>query len=183
MKNKLYLALMACTCFLISCSNSNESGSDKKTQNLALVKNIRDAIDSSQWNKLDDYIAADAIDHDGDQGYIKGRDSIKMMLQMWHTMADDKVSVIRELADDDYVMTWVDSKGKYLVAGQGHKAGDTFAAEIMDITKVANGKAVEHWMMMMPADAMKMMASTTAPAVQTDKELRPDSLMKKKGMK
>jgi predicted SnoaL-like aldol condensation-catalyzing enzyme len=183
MKNSLSLVLMACISFLVSCSNKNESGSPTRTENLALVKNIREAIDSNQWNKLDQYIASDAIDHDGDQGYIRGRDSIKMMLQMWHTMADEKIRVIRELADDDYVMTWVDSKGKYLTAGQGHKPGDSFAAELMDISKIANGKVVEHWMMMTPADVMKMMASTTAPAVQTVKELRPDSLMKKKGEK
>jgi hypothetical protein len=38
-------------------------------------------------------------------------------------------------------------------------------------------------MMMPPTDVIQMMASTTATAVQTDKELRPDSLMKKKAAK
>jgi predicted SnoaL-like aldol condensation-catalyzing enzyme len=180
MKKNLSLLLIICIGFLVSCSDKNESGSATRAENLALTKNIRQAIDSAQWDKLDQYIAPDAIDHDGDQGYIKGRDSIKMMIRMWRTTADEKITVIRELTDDDYVMTWVDSKGKYLTAGQGHKAGDTFAAELMDISKISNGKVVEHWMMMTPADVMKMMASTTAPAVQTDKELRPDSLMKKK---
>src|ERR1700759_4687704 len=126
MKINLSAVILALVCFMVSCSNQNESSSPRRADNLALVKNIRDAIDSAQWNKLDDYIAPDAVDHDGDQGYIKGRDSIKMMLKDWHTMADEKTTVIRELADDDYVMTWVDSKGKYLTAGQGHKAGDTF---------------------------------------------------------
>ena len=183
MKKNLSLFLAICVGFLVSCSNKNESGSTARADNLALVKNIREAIDSAQWDKLDQYIAPDAIDHDGDQGYIKGRDSIKMMIKEWHTMADEKITIIRELADDDYVMTWVDSKGKYLTAGQGHKPGDPFAAELMDISKISNGKVVEHWMMMTPADVMKMMASTTAPAIQTDKELKPDSLMKKKDKK
>ncbi len=183
MKKNLSFLLIIYFGFLVSCSNKNENASTVRTENLALVKNIREAIDSSQWDKLDQFIAPDAIDHDGDQGYIKGRDSIKMMLKEWHTMADEKITIIRELADDDYVMTWVDSKGKYITAGQGHKPGDTFAAELMDISKISNGKVVEHWMMMTPADVMKMMASTAAPATQTVKEIPSDSLMKKKASK
>jgi hypothetical protein len=183
MNSKLSLVFAACVYFMISCSSQNESESATRLQNLELVKNIRSAIDSNQLNKLDQYIASDAIDHDGDRGYMKGLDSIKMQMQKWHSEAEEKIEVIRELADDDYVMSWIKSNGKYLTTGQGHKPGDTFTAQMVSITKVANGKAVEHWMMMPPTDVIQMMASTTAPAVQTAKELRPDSLIKKKAAK
>jgi hypothetical protein len=144
MKINLTMIFAARACLMISCSNPNANESATKMQNLELVKNIRSAIDSNQLNKLDQYIASDAIDHDGDRSYIRGLDSIKMQMQKWHSEAEEKTEVIRELANDDYVITWTNSKGKYLTTGQGHKPGDAFTAQMVDITKVVNGKAVEH---------------------------------------
>jgi SnoaL-like polyketide cyclase len=183
MRNVVAINLPVLLCFLFSCSNPNSGPSATTLKNLEVVKNIRDAISTNQLNKLNDYIAIDAIDHDGDQGYIKGLDSIKMQMREWHSGMEEKMEIIKELADDDYVMSWEHSTGKYLTTGQGHKAGDSFDMKLVGIARLKNGKVTEHWMMMPPSDVMKMMASTTAPAVQSVPEIRSDSVMIKRASK
>ncbi len=95
-------------------------------------------------------------------------------------MAEEKAEVIRELADDDYVMSWIHDKGKYKTDGEGHKAGQTFDMESVEVAKFSNGKITEHWTMMQPNDVMKMMASTTALPTTTVPTVAADTAKRKK---
>jgi ketosteroid isomerase-like protein len=124
MKKYTYLPIFTFTIFFLSCSNQQSGGPSASAQkNLDAMKGVRMAIENKDYTKLGDFITPDAVDHSGEQGDIKGLDSIKLQFQAWTAMADEKTEVIKELADDEYVMSWVRDTGKYKTDGEGHKAG------------------------------------------------------------
>jgi ketosteroid isomerase-like protein len=181
MKKYTCLLPFALTIFFLSCNNQQPSGPSAMAQkNLDAMKGVRLAIESKDYSKLSDFITPDAVDHAGDHGDIKGIDSIKLQFQAWTAMADEKTEVIRELADDEYVMSWVHDTGKYKTDGEGHKAGQTFDLQSVEVAKFSNGKVTDHWSMMQPADVMKMMASTTALPTTTVPVIPADTSKRKK---
>ena len=87
---------------LASCNNDNKSSENKNSQaerNLASFHAINKAVESGDMSKIGDYIAADGIDHAaGENGDLKGLDSIKVQLAKVHNMAKDmKSEIIRSL--------------------------------------------------------------------------------------
>jgi predicted ester cyclase len=181
MKKYACLLGFALTIFSLSCNNQKPNGHSETAQkNLDAMKGVRQAIESKDLTKLGDFISNDAVDHSGEHGEINGLDSIKMGLQAWTSMADEKAEVIKELADDEYVMSWIHYKGKYKTDGEGHKAGQTFDLESVEVAKFSDGKITEHWSMMQPADVMKMLASTTALPTTTVPMVAADTAKRKK---
>ncbi len=163
MNKNSFLTGFLCLIIFISCSAPKPEPSSIIQNNLKLVQDIRDVVGSGSFEKLSQFVAADAVDHEGDNGLIKGIDSIKIHMMQWHAEGKEKIDVIKEMADSNYVMSWIHSKGTFLTTADGHKTGDPFELEMMSITRIADGKAVEHWMMMPPADLMKMMGGQPAP--------------------
>jgi predicted SnoaL-like aldol condensation-catalyzing enzyme len=176
MKKSILLSGLYCLAMLAGCDNKSSGPSITAQKNLDAEKNIRDAIANKDLAKLGDYIAIDCIDHSGDHGDIKGLDSIKAQIQSWRAMADIKTEIVKELADDDYVMSWEHNTGKYSTTGYGHKPGDPFDLQEIEVVRFKDGKAVEHWSMMPPADVMKMMASTAAPVTMDNAILHTDTV-------
>ena len=163
MKKHFWIPVLSASCFCISCNTGQSSGpSETAKQNLDKVHEITKSFTSKDFSKLGDYISADAIDHAGDHGDVKGLDSIKAEFVKWIATADEKVDVIKEVADDDYVMSWTHNQGKYKITGEGFKAGDTFNLQAVEVARFKDGKVAEHWTMMPPADVMRMMNKTTA---------------------
>jgi hypothetical protein len=181
---KKLVFLSGLLCFVLTGCNDKSSGpSATALKNLGATKNIRQAIANKDMAKLGDYIATDCIDHSGDHGDIKGLDSIKAQIGVWRAMADEKTEIVKELADDDYVMSWVRNSGKYLTTGYGHKPGDAFDLQEMEVIRFKDGKAIEHWSMMPPADVMKMMATTAAPVTMDNAILHTDTVQMEKKKK
>jgi predicted SnoaL-like aldol condensation-catalyzing enzyme len=181
---KKLVFLLGLFCFILAGCDFKSSGpSAAALRNLDATKNIRNAIANKDMAKLGEYIAADCIDHSGDHGDIKGLDSIKAQIQVWRAMADEKTETVKELADDDYVMSWGHHTGKYLTTGYGHKPGDVFDLQEIEVIRYKDGKAVEHWSMMPPADVMKMMATTAAPVTMDNAILHTDSVQMEKKKK
>jgi predicted SnoaL-like aldol condensation-catalyzing enzyme len=160
---KLLFAFLAFAVFtVISCSDDKAGGmSDRAKKNQETNQAILKMFETGDFSKVGDYIAADAIDHSGPQGEVKGLDSIKAMFQYFSsTMSDTKVEVIKELADDDYVMSWVKQSwtAKMDDPMMGMKAGDKGTMQGVEVTKYnADGKVTEHWGFVSMADMMKMM--------------------------
>ena len=100
--------------FLISCTDKkSESGGLSATaqKNLDAYHAITKMFENGDWSKCGDYIATDAVDHGGgDMGEdIKGLDNIKAHFDKMGTMAGNmKNKFIKEFADDEYVMAWMD---------------------------------------------------------------------------
>ena len=88
---------------------------------------VTKCFDTKDFSKLGDYIAADGIDHSGEHGEIKGLDSLKAAFEKYSATIDNpKSEVIKELADDEYVMSWMKYTGTLKEASMGLKAGDKF---------------------------------------------------------
>lgn len=157
---KLFFALSAiCLCALLSCSGGNSGGmSATAKKNLDACNGINAAILSGDVSKLGDYIATDAVDHSGGKGDVKGLDNIKAELATIHnTSTDMKMETIKELADDDYVFQWQRFSGTASTADMGMPVGTKYDMTAIEVSKMKDGKAIEHWEFMSPSDMMKMM--------------------------
>ncbi len=176
MKLVLWIVTLLLSGSVVGCHNNNGGISDEAQKNLQAAKAIRESIEGNHLDKLSDFIATDCIDHAGDRGDIKGLDSIRAQLRQWNDMAEGKTTVIKELADELYVMSWTRNSGKYKSTGYGHKPGDAFELQSLEIIRFRDGKAVEHWSMMPPADALKMIAATSAPVTMSNAVIKEDSI-------
>jgi len=164
MKRLLFLMMVTPACVLISC-NDKGGPSAAAQKNMDAMHGITKCFDSKDFSKLGDYIAEDGIDHAGEQGDIKGLANMKAeFTKMVAAYKDSKTEVIKEIADDEYVMTWQHYTGTLTADQMGMKAGDKFDMSAMEVAKFKDGKAVEHWTFMQPADMMKMMPPPPATA-------------------
>jgi predicted SnoaL-like aldol condensation-catalyzing enzyme len=118
---------------------------------------IMKAYEAGDFSKMGDYIAADAVDHGGENGDVKGLDSIVAAMKRYHAMMPDmKSAITKTFADDEYVFTWSKTSGTM----NGKKTDMTG----VDVSKYKDGKAVEHWVYMDPNEMMKMMTQQKPPA-------------------
>jgi predicted ester cyclase len=167
MKKLLTMLVPGLMLFVLSCNNKSDTPastlSPAAQKNLDAMHGVTTCFETKDFSKLGDYIATDAVDHAGETGDIKGLDSMKTEFAKWTAAVDEKGEIIKELADDDYVMSWMHYTGTYKTDGMGHKAGDKLDMKGIELAKFKDGKAVEHWMMMEPADLMKMMGGGQEP--------------------
>jgi len=157
MKN--YLIILMFGFILCSCSDTKtETKVSALTEtNLRASKAINEAIKSGDVSKLGDYIAADAVDHASPMGDINGIDSIKAMLGKIHTMGTDmKMEIIKTVADDEYVFDWMRLTGTTSTADWGMPVGSKYDINAVQVSKFKDGKVVEHWEFMQPADMARM---------------------------
>ena len=156
MKKLLIIAFAFSSLFFISCSGNGNTQGDK---NIATVHASNDAIMSGDVSKLDQYIAADAVDHSGEHGEVHGLDSIKASLKSLHDdYKDMKLEALQDAANNDYVFSLTRFTGTNVVASMGAPAGTSFDMTSVEVFKFnADGKITDHWEYMTMADAMKMM--------------------------
>lgn len=150
MRNLLILSAIAVSSICISCSSGAGGMSATAKKNLEINHAITKAYEAGDFSNMKDYIAADAVDHAGEKGDVKGLDSIIASMKQYRAMMPDmKGETVKEMADDDYVFSW----GK----ATGTMNGKKVSMSSIDVAKFKDGKAVEHWMFMNPADMMAMM--------------------------
>src|ERR1043165_5283997 len=82
---KLCLTVAALSCFLAACDNmkktENTADNDAAKRNIEACDAVNDAFKTGDVSKIDNYVAADMVDHT-DHGDVKGVDSLKAMIQM-----------------------------------------------------------------------------------------------------
>ena len=183
MKKLFFILTAVSLSSLISCNSDSGGMSATAKKNKEVNDAITKAYEAGDFSKMGDYIAADAVDHAGQNGDVKGLDNIVAEMKKYHEqMPDMKSETVRELADDEYVMTWSKVSGTAKTDGMGMKAGQKMDMTSVDVAKFKDGKAVEHWIFMDPNEMMKMMmpsqdkmpmtnpTSTDAAATSTDKK-------------
>src|SRR5436190_20894139 len=149
----------------MSCNSAEGGMSTTAKKNLEVNTAIMKAYESGDFSKMGDYIAADAVDHGGDTGDIKGLDSIVAAMKRYHAQTENvKTEVIREMADDEYVIVWSKVSGTAKVDMMGMKAGQSYTLNGVDIGRFKDGKAVEHWLYMDPREMMQMMMPSMSDA-------------------
>jgi hypothetical protein len=164
-----FLAILSISSF-VGCTSKPEGGPDPVTQkNLDAQHAVNKCFETKDFSKIGDYIAVDAVDHGGENGDIKGLDSIKAsMIRDVAGMDNMKSDLVKELADSDYVMSWYHFTGSFKNTEMGHKAGDKFDLNGVEVTRYKDGKGVEHWTFMDPKEMAKMMAGMMPPPMMKD---------------
>lgn len=162
MKKYVSLLALGAICFCSSCNNKSEDVLSATAQkNVNAMDSVTKSFETKDFSRLGDFIAADAVDHAGDNGDINGLDSMKVEFTKSAAGMDNlHTEIIKQLADDDYVMSWVHWTGTFTKDGMGHKAGDKLDMKGIELAKFKDGKATEHWIFMEPGEVMKMMGST-----------------------
>lgn len=169
MRKPIIFSFIAICSICLSCKNESGGMSAAAKKNLEVNNAIMKAYEAGDFSKMGDYIAADALDHGGEKGDVKGLDSIVSEMKRYHAqMPDMKSTMSRSMADDEYVYTWGTMSGTMM--------GKSMTMSSVDISKFKDGKAVEHWIFMDPSEMMKMMESM--PPTTTTSMPATDSLKK-----
>jgi predicted SnoaL-like aldol condensation-catalyzing enzyme len=165
MKKILFPAIAALFICMFSCNQpattASSGESDRAKKNIENSKAIAGMFEKGDFSKIGDYIAADAVDHSGPKGDVKGLDEIKKTFDYYAgTMKDSKVEIVRTVGDDDYVFMWL--KQSWTATQDDPmmhlKAGERGNMESVEVTKHnADGKIAEHWGFMSMNEMMKMM--------------------------
>jgi len=171
MKKLLLLSSIGFLIVLVSCSDnktektsadtmsSDSKGNSMAAKNLDAMHAVNNAFETGNTSALDSVIADDFVDHTygGDK---KGRDSLKAMIAMEREDSKDmKAEIKKELADDEYAMSWMRFTGTSK-GGMG-KAGP-YDMQSIEVVRFKDGKAVEHWAFANMQEMMKMMADMPA---------------------
>lgn len=161
MKNLLFSAFAAMFCLGIGCKDSStaaagNANSDNE-KNRVNSKEIYRAIETGDVSKLDSIIDKDIVDH-GDMGDMHGIDTLKKMFMQYHNQVKDlKMESIAEATDGDYHFAYFHFTGTTADTSMGVPAGTKMDMNGIDLVKIKNGKAVEHWGFSQGKDMMKMM--------------------------
>lgn len=171
-----YLLFMLCCAVIVFASCNNKAGDETAgttkmsglaEKNLAASHAVIEAFDSGDISKIDSVVASDFVDHT-DRGDM-GRDSLKAMITTWKAASkDSKTEIIKELADDEYVFSWLRFTGTS-DGSMGMPAGP-YDMKSIEVIRFKDSKAVEHWGFMEMRDMMKMMAAMQQPKADTTKK-------------
>ena len=158
---KIFIAALAVLFSFASCidtSSTTKTGGQKE-KNISASDVIDKAFKTGDVSSIDSAVAADFIDHT-DRGDKVGRDSLKAMINMVHTnFKDMKLEKIHEMADDDFVFSWMKYSGTSDGA-MGMPKGP-YSMNTMEASKFKDGKVVEHWSFVDAKEMMKMMMPQT----------------------
>jgi ketosteroid isomerase-like protein len=172
MKQIIFFAACLISGLLISCNqktgtdtttggnSSTTNTSDDSKQMEANSEQIYRAIETGNFNGIDTTMAADIVDHSGPDGDIKGRDSVIAALKQVSVMNKNvKVETLARSYDPakGYVFTMVRRTGTSVTGMEGMPANTHYDYNAVDVVKVRDGKATEHWGFVDPAAIMKVM--------------------------
>jgi predicted SnoaL-like aldol condensation-catalyzing enzyme len=144
---------------LICCCISEKTASQAKDnslikKNLAASHAVIKAFDTGDPSMIDNVVASDFVDHT-DRG-DKNRDSLKAMIVAWKADSkDSKTEIIKELADHEYVFSWLRFTGT--TSGTMGMPAGPYNMTSIEVVRFKDGKAVEHWGFMELREMMKMM--------------------------
>jgi steroid delta-isomerase-like uncharacterized protein len=125
--------------------------------NLTLCKRFYNEV-ATQGNidLIDELVAENFLEHEGFPGLTKDRDGLKQFFTMMRTAFPDlKFDVEFMLSDGDKVAAYITMSGTQKGEFMGMPAsGKKFTIKTIDIVRIVDGRAVEHWGV---TDAMTMM--------------------------
>jgi predicted SnoaL-like aldol condensation-catalyzing enzyme len=149
MKKLLFIA--ASVLFLASCKNAPQTSNGNTTQDQVNGQHsleVYKALETGDVSKLDSFIAKDFVDHSGADGVdLKGRDSIKLRIADLHThFTGLKFDVLSQsTADNGYHFALVRMTGTTKDSLMGVPPGTKMQSTSVDVVKVKDGMATEHW--------------------------------------
>src|ERR1700760_3638365 len=95
---KKIIAPFATILLVASCNTKSANDISPEAQkNVDAMHGITKCFESKNFANLGDFMTADAIDHSGETGEIKGLDSLKSNFAKWVTQGDTKMEAVKEL--------------------------------------------------------------------------------------
>jgi predicted ester cyclase len=117
-------------------------------KNKAIILHFDKAcIEQNDTIALNDLVSDEVINHAAQQGMPNGKDSFHHFLSALHTgLSDIKVTVLRQIAENDLVVTHKVISGIH----SGHlfslpATGNHISIEAIEIIRLENGRYAEHW--------------------------------------
>jgi predicted SnoaL-like aldol condensation-catalyzing enzyme len=154
---KQFCLLLIAICIFYSCtqtSSSSTASSSTAQKNLDASRVINNAFETGDVSKIDSVVSSDFVDHT-DHGDVKGRDSLKAMIQQIKTnFKDMKMDIMSETADSAgtvFTQMHFSGTGDGKMMPPGH-----YDMHEIEVTKYNDGKAVEHWSYGETQEMMKM---------------------------
>lgn len=117
-------------------------------QNKALIHRMYEEVhNKGNLDVLDEITATDFIDHNLAPGLPSGLDGVKQLFTMFHSAFPDfHVTVEDMLAEGDKVVSRITMGGTHKGEFMGiPPTGKEVSVEVIDILRIAGGKAVERW--------------------------------------
>ena len=152
MKQLSFIAIIALIALGACKQEAADNGNTPAQKNLAAARIVADAFRTGDVSKIDSVVAEDFTDHRG-EGDIRGRDSLKAMVQKYRGMFPNmKMELVSETADSNYVFQWMLFSGM-----EGYPD-----SKMIEVTRFRDGKAIEHWTYGDWAEMMKMMQQPAA---------------------
>ncbi len=166
MKKILFASATMLSLTLLSCNDKKETTATVTDSSVTLKERnnqVYRAMETGDVSKLREFIADDAVDHNGGPNGedIRGGDSIVAMLGQIHKsfLPGMKVNIIAQAVDGDYLFTLSEMVGTTTAnPGMGMPPNMQMNSRSVDLVKIKDGKATDHWMFMSMADMMKMMS-------------------------
>jgi steroid delta-isomerase-like uncharacterized protein len=150
-------ALATLTAVLLVAVTGVALAGDKTMDNKALMQKFYDDVaNGGKMDMIDTYMSKDFVEHEMFPGMAPGREGCRQFFTMMRTAFPDmKFTVEFMLADGDKVAAYVTMSGTQKGEFMGMPAsGKSFSAKTVDIVRIVDGKAVEHWG---ATDSMSMM--------------------------
>ena len=161
MKKILFASATICACAFFSCTENakKEDASVKIKENNT---NFYKALENGDSVTIKKWINADAVDHNGSSTGedIVGGDKIAGMLTQMHNSFEPglKMNIVSQAVDGDYLYSLVEMKGTTTAnPGMGFPPSTKMDSRSVDVVKLKDGKAQEHWGFMSMPDVMMMM--------------------------
>lgn len=177
MKRLLFLV----TCLGIICLAGCKMADDNHQKMMDANSKVMKAIETGDKATIENHIAADAIDHGGnpDGSDMTGTEVINMLSNVHNDIDNLKMEIIQQAANDDHVFSLVRMTGTTNKPVWGMPSNFKMDMKSIDMLKMKDGKMVEHWSFMEPAEMMKMMPPPPPPqgGMPMDGGMRPDSMM------
>ncbi len=164
---KNFFAFAAGVALLASCnqtkvaSASSDSPEEMNKKNVEKVNATYRAIENGDVKMMDSLMSKDVVDHEGNMGKdIVGLDSLKHYLGTMHNYMDNmKFEILHSAtsSDGEYFFNTVRMTGKAKANPWGMPVGKEMDDISVDVTKIKDGKATDHWGFMSMKSMMEMM--------------------------
>ena len=179
MKKILFAFATISACAFFSCADKDSKKNDASIAIKENNTNFYKAIENGDEATIKKWITTDAVDHNGGSNGedVVGGDKITAMLTQMHSSFEPgmKMNIVSQAVDGDYLYTLVEMKGTTTAnPGMGFPPNTKMDARSVDVVKLKDNKAQEHWAYMGIPDVMMMMKSKGA-MPSTDKMPMKDS--------
>ena len=154
---------------LSSCEDKDKGGGGESAKNKANYEKVLKAIETGDSAVLKENISMDATDHGASMngGDLKGDSIIWMLTNAHKGFSDMKMEIVADAAEGDYVFGLVKMIGTTNSTPVWGMPPNTKVDDMsVDVIKIKDGKAVDHWAFMDQKTMMKMMEHMQQPKME-----------------